>query len=97
MVTYVLLINWTEHGIKNVKDTVKRAEDVRKLSERMGGRLTSLYWTQGRHDLVGLLEAPDEDTANAIALAAAMGGSVRTEMLRAYSDEEMRKVLDKLP
>lgn len=97
MVTYVLLINWTEQGIKNVKETVKRAEDVRKLSERLGGRLTSLHWTQGRYDLVGMLEAPDEETANAIALAVGMGGNARTEMLRAYSAEEMQKVLDKLP
>ncbi len=97
MVTYALLINWTEQGIKNVKDTVKRAEDVRKLSERMGGRLSSLYWTQGSYDLVGILEAPDEETANAIAIASGMSGSVRTQTLRAYSAEEMQKVLDKLP
>ena len=97
MVTYVVLVNWTDQGIKDVKDTVKRAGDVRRLSERLGGSLTTLYWTQGSYDLVGILEAPDEETANAIGLAIGMAGSVRTDTLRAFSAEEMQRILDKLP
>ena len=97
MVTYVALVNWTDQGIKNVKDTVKRAEDVRKLVERMGGQTTALYWTQGRYDLVGIFEAPDEETANALFLAIGMNGAVRTETLRAFSAEEVQRMIDKLP
>ena len=97
MVTYVLLVKWTEQGIKNVKDTVKRAEDVRKLGERLGGNLVTIYWTQGRYDLVGILEAPDEQTANAISLAIGMSGNVRTDTLRAFSASEMQSIIDKLP
>ena len=97
MVTYVTLVNWTESGIKNVKDTVKRAEDVKKLAEKLGARVTTLLWTQGRYDLVAIFEAPDESTANAFAIAVGMAGSTRTETLRAFSMDEMQRILDKLP
>lgn len=97
MVTYVLLVKWTEQGIKNVKDTVKRSEDVRKLAERLGGRMVTILWTQGQYDLVGIYEAPDEESANAFALALGMSGNVRTNSLRAHSAEEMQRILDKLP
>ncbi len=97
MVTYMLLLKWTEQGIKNVKDTVKRGDDLRKLSERLGGRVTSLYWTQGPYDVVALLEAPDEATANAISIALGMGGNVRTDTLRAFSADEMQSIISKLP
>jgi uncharacterized protein with GYD domain len=97
MVTYVALVNWTDQGIKTVKDTAKRAEDVRKLVERMGGRMVVLYWTQGRYDLVGIFEGPDEETANAMFLAIGMNGAVRTETLRAFTAEEVQRMVDKLP
>ncbi len=97
MVTYVVLVNWTEQGIKTVKDTVKRVEDVRKLAERLGGTMTTILWTQGQYDLVAIYEAPDEESANAFALAIGMVGNVRTNTLRAHSAEEMQKILDKLP
>lgn len=97
MVTYVLLVNWTEQGIKTVKDTVKRSEDVRKLAERLGGRMVTILWTQGQYDLVGIYEAPDEESANAFAIALGMSGNVRTNSLRAHSAEEMQRILDKLP
>ena len=97
MPTYVVLINWTEAGIRNVRDTVDRAEQARQGIERMGGRLTTLLWTQGRYDLVGVVEAPDDESVSAFALASAMQGSVRTETLRAYSAEEMRGILQRIP
>lgn len=97
MATYVTLVKWTEQGIKNVKDTVKRAEDVTNLAEKMGGRMTSLLWTQGRYDLIGIFEAPDEEIANAFAIAVGMSGSARTETLRAFSAQEMQSILSRLP
>ena len=97
MATYVVLVNWTEKGIETIKGTVKRSEDVQRLAERLGARMPTLYWTQGRYDLVGIVEAPDEETANAFALAVGMGGNVRTETLRAFSAAEMQRILDRLP
>ena len=66
------------------------------MIEQMGGRLDTLLWTQGRYDLVGVVEAPDEETGAAIGLRAGMAGAVRTESLRAYDAEEMGRILAKL-
>ena len=96
MPRYVVLINWTEQGARNVTETTQRAEQVRQMVEQMGGRMDTLYWTQGRYDLVGVIEAPDEETGAAIGLRAGMAGAVRTESLRAYDAEEMGRILAKL-
>ncbi len=96
MPRYVVLVNWTEQGIRNVRETTQRAQRVRQLVEQMGGRMDTLLWTQGRYDLVGLMEAPDEETAAAVGLRVGMGGAVRTETLRAYDAEEMGRILAKL-
>jgi uncharacterized protein with GYD domain len=94
--TYVTLTTWTDQGVRDAAATVERAEQVRGLVERLGGRLAHLWWTQGRYDLVSVTEAPDDETAAAIGLAVARGGNVRTEMLRAFGAEEMARVLAKL-
>src|SRR5687768_5929246 len=97
MVTYVSLIRWTESGIKNVKETVDRAEKATHLAEKLGVRLTSIYWTQGAYDLVATSEFPDEDSAQAFALALGSQGSVRTETLRAFSAEDFKRIISKIP
>ena len=96
MPRYVALISWTEQGIKNVKETTRRAEHVRQMVEQMGGRMGTLYWTQGRYDLVAVVEAPDEETATAVMLRVGSQGAVRTETMRAFDAEEMGRVLQKL-
>lgn len=96
MAAYVSLVNWTDQGIHNVKDTLTRAQQVQQLVERMGGKMT-LYWTTGRYDLVAVLDFADEETANAAALTIGSQGSVRTETLRAFTAEEMQRILQKMP
>ena len=96
MPRYVVLVDWTEQGARDVKETTRRAAQVTQMVEQMGGRVESLYWTQGRHDLVGVIEAPDEETGAAIGLRAGMTGATRTETLRAYDAEEMGRILAKL-
>ena len=85
-----------DQGVRDAAATVERAEAVRGLVERLGGRLAHLWWTTGRYDLVSVTEVPDDETAAAIGLAVARGGNVRTEMLRAFGAEEMARVLAKL-
>lgn len=97
MPTYVVLLTWTEQGIRNVKETLTRAQQAQASAEQMGGRLTALYWTQGAYDLVGTAEFPDEESYTAWALASASRGSVRTQTLRAFSAAEMERILQKLP
>jgi uncharacterized protein with GYD domain len=96
MLRYVILITWTEQGAQRVTETTQRAEQVTQMIAQMGGRVVTLLWTQGRYDLVGIIEAPDEETAAAIGLRAGMTGAVRTETLRAYTAEEMGRILAKL-
>jgi uncharacterized protein with GYD domain len=97
MIAYVSLINWTEQGIKNVKETVKRAETAMSIAERMGGRITSIMWTQGAYDLVVSSEFPNEETAQVFLLALAREGNIRTQTLRAFSAGEIKAVIEKLP
>ena len=96
MPRYVTLVRWTEEGIKDVKQTTQRAEQVRQLMEQMGGRLDAIYWTLGRYDLVVVTEAPDDETAAAAVLRVASQGRVRTEVLRAFDAEEMGRILQTL-
>ena len=96
MPTYVALINYTEQGVKGINDTVQRARAARTQMEQRGVRMVSLVWTQGRYDLVGIIEAPDEQTASAALLGVASGGNIRTETLRAFDEAEMEAILQKL-
>ncbi len=96
MPTYVGLINWTDQGIRNVRDTLQRADRADQLGEKYGVRIDRLYWTVGPYDLVGILDAPDEETVSAFALELGATGSVRTTMLRAYEREEMSGIIDRL-
>ncbi len=97
MQTYVGLYKWTEQGIKDVKDTTKRAKTAQSTIESMGGRLITLLWTQGAYDLITIAEFPDEETAMAFTVALAMLGNVRTETLRAFSAQDVDRILAKLP
>jgi uncharacterized protein with GYD domain len=97
MPTYVSLFRWTDRGAQEAKGTVDRAEDARQAIERQGGQLHALYWTQGAYDIVTIAEWPDEEAAMAFLLALGRQGNVRTETLRAFSAEDMRRILQKVP
>jgi uncharacterized protein with GYD domain len=96
MPTYVTLLKWTEQGIKDVKSTVDRSEQARQAIEQMGGRMPAIYWTQGANDLVAIADFPDEETATAFFLSLGKLGNLRSETLRAFSAEEMRRILEKV-
>ena len=96
MPTYVGLISWTDQGIRNVRDTLQRAERADQLGQKYDVRIQRLYWTVGPYDLVCILEAPDEEAVSAFALELGASGSVRTNMLRAYEREEMSKIVERL-
>jgi uncharacterized protein with GYD domain len=97
MLTYVTLYKFTEQGIKNIKDTTKRAAAAQGAIEKLGGRLITLMWTQGRYDLVSISEFPDEDTATAWTISLAMLGNVSSETLRAFSATDVERILSKVP
>jgi uncharacterized protein with GYD domain len=95
--TYVTLINWTDQGIKNVKEAEVRAEGGRQAIEQAGGRVIATYWTQGRYDVIVITEWPDEESAMAMLCMVGMLGNDRTETLRAFNAEEIQRILQKLP
>ena len=96
MPTYIALSNFTEQGLKNVKDTTKRADAVRESAKKLNVEITQIYWTLGQHDVVVILDAPDDAAATAFALATGAAGNVRTQTLRAFSKQEMDGILRNL-
>jgi len=97
MAKYVVLMNWTDQGVKAVKDTVNRYHQAKTLIERMGGKDLTILWTIGAYDLLTVIEAPDDETLSAILLALAGGGNLRTQTLRGFDEKEMQAILDTLP
>jgi len=97
MPLYVGLARWTDQGVKSVKDATTRWEQGRAAIEQAGGRIVGLWWTQGQYDAVIVTEWPDDESASVATLAYAMAGNVRTETLRAYTNEEFGRILQRLP
>ena len=96
MPTYVTLINWTEQGIKNFKDSASRAKEAEELMGKLGVRFKSILWTVGPYDIVSIVEADDEEGATAALLALGSQGNVRTTTMRAYDAEEMGRIVSRL-
>src|SRR5215510_2242113 len=97
MARYVLLINWTDQGIRNAKDTINRANAARQAFQAGGGQVLDIYWTVGPYDIVAIFEAPDEETATRLILALGMQGSIRTTTMRAFGEQEMGRITQGLP
>ena len=93
MPTYVVLYTFTDEGRKNAKDTVQRARQVRDEQTRRGFEVRGLYWTQGQYDLVAVVDAPDEQAMIAGLFNIAGAGNVRSETLRAFTEDEMEQAL----
>jgi uncharacterized protein with GYD domain len=91
MATYLSLFNWTDQGIRTVKDSPKRLESTRKALKKLGGELKAFYMLQGRHDGVLIFDVPDEETLTKFLLNTGVAGNVRTTTLRAFTEEEFLK------
>lgn len=96
MPTYVHLLNWTEQGIKEFRDTTKRAEDFTALVQRSGGKVHEILWTVGEYDLVAIVDYPDEETSIACLLQLGAKGKVRTKTLRAFTSNEVSGIIDRI-
>ena len=93
MTAYVSLINWTDQGIKNFRDTTQRAADFSRLVESSGGRVRELLWTVGEYDSVCVIDFPDDETGVATLLRLGSAGNIRSNTLRAFSAEEMAGII----
>lgn len=90
------MATFTEQGLRNVKDTTRRADAVRESAGRFGVRMREIFWTQGQYDIVTLCDADDDQAISAFSLAVASAGNVRFQTLRALDRDEMNAVLQKL-
>ena len=97
MPKFVMLLQYTDQGIRNVKDTTKRAAAFKSESAaKFGVNVSEMLWTLGRYDLVVVAEAPDDEAAAACALSAARLGNVKIQTLRAFQSAELEVLLKKL-
>lgn len=97
MITYIGLLNFTDQGVKTIKQSTQRAAAAKEIGKSMGVNMKEIYWTLGSHDIVCVLEAQDEASLTAFNLAIALQGNVRTQSLRAFTAAEMDAALKKLP
>lgn len=97
MATFITLVRFTPQGIGNIKESPKRLDAAKQAFKAMGAELKQWYLVAGQYDAVVIGEAPDDETAMKLALLINSQGAVRTETLRAFTEDEYRKIIAALP
>jgi uncharacterized protein with GYD domain len=97
MPTFMLLLNWTDQGIRSVKDSPKRAQAARELAKKVGVEIKQVYLTSGESDLLVIVETPDGDNVAKFVLALGAQGNVRTRTARAWPEADFQKLISELP
>jgi uncharacterized protein with GYD domain len=97
MPTYISLVQFTDKGILAAKETTRRVSDWAAKVKPMGVTIKDMYWTLGQYDQVCVFEAPNDETAASVLLAADMLGNIRTQTLRAFTSSEMETILGNSP
>jgi len=97
MATYISLISFTQKGIENIKESPTRLNKAKELFKSMGAEIKDFYLVTGRYDMVVVTEAPDDKTAAKATLAIGATGAIRTETLRAFTEEEYKSIIASLP
>lgn len=96
MAIYIVLVNFTDQGVRNIKDTTKRGDAIRDMAKKFGVTAKEFYWTLGSYDVIDIFDAPDDASMAAFLASFGAMGSARTQTLRAFSQEEMNSILAKL-
>ncbi len=96
MATYITLINFTEQGIKDIKNSPTRLDNAQALARSLGGEMKQIFLTMGGYDMVAILELPDDEAAAKMALTVGAGGNVRTTTLKAFDEATCRKIVASL-
>jgi uncharacterized protein with GYD domain len=96
MATYVGLIQFTDQGIRNIEDTIKRGDAAMAEAEKMGIKIVEEFWTMGAYDVAIVVEAPDDETISAFVLKIGALGNVKGQTMRAFRRNEMEKILAKI-
>lgn len=96
MATYIVLGHFTDQGIRNVKETTRRAEAFKTIAEKAGATVKEVYWTLGQFDVASIVDAPDDASVNTLLLSVGALGNIRTQTLRAFSADEMGQMLARM-
>ena len=96
MAQYVVLANFTDQGIRAVKDTTTRAKAFRELANGMGVTIKDIYWTLGRYDVVLTMEAPQDEVVASLMMKAGSLGNLRSQTLRAFNETEVASIVSRL-
>jgi uncharacterized protein with GYD domain len=96
MATYIVLGQFTDQGIRSVKDTTKRAEALKDMAKKAGASIKEVYWTLGQYDIATIVDAPDDAALTTLLLTVGALGNVRTQALRAFSADEMGKIVSRV-
>ena len=96
MTTYIMLANWTDQGIRNVKDSPRRLDAAKKLLQDAGGEFKSFFLTMGDYDIVAVYEASDDAVAARFTLQVAQLGNIRTQTLKAFPEAAYREIIASL-
>ena len=97
MATYIMLFRYTQQGIENIKQGPARVDAAKQAAQALGAQVKEFYAVMGRYDTVFVLDAPDDESVAQLALAIGSQGNVHTETLRAFTEEEYRKIIAALP
>ena len=97
MPTYITLLRYTSKGIEAIKEGPARLDAAKRAFHAMGAEIQDFYLVSGQYDMVIVAEAPDDETLAKLALSIGSAGAVRTETLRAFTEEEYRKIVTALP
>jgi uncharacterized protein with GYD domain len=97
MSTYIALVTFTDQGVRYIRQTTERSKGLVNAAANLGIRIKDIYWTMGVYDAVFTAEAPDDETMTAFAASMGALGNIRTQTMRAFSADEMNKILTKLP
>lgn len=96
MATFIILFHFTDQGIRNVKGSPDRADAFKAMAGKLGVTVKDFYWTVGHYDAIAIVEGPDEAVTTAL-LSIGSVGNVRTETLRAFSAEEISRIITNIP
>lgn len=96
MPTYVVLASFTDKGAHDIKDTIGRSDKFKDMAKKAKITVKDMYWTLGPTDVVAICEAPDDETATTLSMSVAARGYIRTQTLRAFTADEIGKILDRL-
>ncbi len=96
MAAYIMLTNWTEQGIRDVKASPGRLDAAKQLCKKHGAEIKQFFMTMGSYDMVVIIEAPGDDAIAKVALALGTGGNIRTTTLKAFNETDYRKLIGSL-